>query len=108
MRIRAVRKMHGLSQRRLAERAGVTNGTISLIEQNKISPSVGSLKKVLDGIPMSLADFFSNEVVPRGQIFFTAGELVELAGGSHVRRRDAARHAGHRRNVGRHPRPLPP
>ncbi len=81
-RIRAVRKMHGLSQRRLAERAGVTNGTISLIEQNKISPSVGSLKKVLDGIPMSLADFFSNEVVPRGQIFFIAGELVELAGGA--------------------------
>ena len=81
-RIRAVRKMHGLSQRRLAKRAGVTNGTISLIEQNKISPSVGSLKKVLDGIPMSLADFFSNEVVPRGQIFFTAGELVELARGA--------------------------
>jgi DNA-binding XRE family transcriptional regulator len=36
--LKAVRKMHGLSQRELAKRAGVTNGTISLIEQNRVSP----------------------------------------------------------------------
>ena len=79
-RLRAVRKMHGLSQRRLAERAGLTNGTISLIEQNKTSPSVGSLKKVLDGIPMSLGDFFTIDVVPKGEIFFSSDDLIELAG----------------------------
>ncbi|HPE72850.1 MAG TPA: helix-turn-helix domain-containing protein, partial [Candidatus Competibacter sp.] len=39
-RLRAVREQYGLSQRELARRAGVTNGTISLIEQNKNSPSV--------------------------------------------------------------------
>lgn len=43
---------------------------------------MGSLKKVLDGIPMSLADFFSVEVQPAGQVFFLADELVELAGGA--------------------------
>lgn len=58
-RLKAVRKQHGLSQRELAKRAEVTNSTISLIEQNRVSPSVGSLKKVLDGIPMSLTDFFA-------------------------------------------------
>ncbi|HNV83133.1 MAG TPA: cupin domain-containing protein [Arenimonas sp.] len=58
-RLQAVRKSKGLSQRELAKRVGVTNSTISLIEQNKVSPSVGSLKKVLDGIPISLADFFT-------------------------------------------------
>ena len=57
--LRAVRTMYGLSQRELAKRAGVTNGLISLIDQNRVSPSVSSLKKVLDGIPMSLADFFT-------------------------------------------------
>jgi DNA-binding XRE family transcriptional regulator len=31
-RLRSVRQMHGLSQRELARRAGVTNGLISLIE----------------------------------------------------------------------------
>ena len=48
-----------MSQRELARRAGVTNGLISLIEQNRVSPSVSSLKKVLDGVPMSLAEFFT-------------------------------------------------
>lgn len=58
-RLHSVRVSKGLSQRELAKRVGVTNSTISLIEQNKVSPSVGSLKKVLDGIPISLADFFT-------------------------------------------------
>ena len=57
-----VRKHFGLSQRELAKRSGVTNATISLIEQDKVSPSVSSLKKVLDGLPMSLADFFTFEI----------------------------------------------
>jgi len=61
-RLRAVRKLRGFSQRELAKRVGVTNSTISLIEQNRVSPSVGSLKKVLDGIPMALADFFTLEI----------------------------------------------
>ena len=58
-RLKAVRQMHGLSQRELAKRAGVTNGMISLIEQGRVSPSVASLKKVLDGLPMGLAEFFT-------------------------------------------------
>ena len=48
VRLQAVRKSKGLSQRELAKRVGVTNSTISLIEQNKVSPSISSLKKVLD------------------------------------------------------------
>lgn len=80
-RLRALRLIHGLSQRELAKRAGVSNAIISLIEQNRSSPSVGSLKKVLDGLPISLADFFGMELAPARQMFFTAGELVELAGG---------------------------
>ena len=37
-RLQLVRKSKGLSQRELAKRVGVTNSTISLIEQNKVSP----------------------------------------------------------------------
>lgn len=58
-RLQAIRQARGLSQRELAKRVGVTNSTISLIEQNKVSPSVASLKKVLEGIPISLAEFFA-------------------------------------------------
>jgi transcriptional regulator with XRE-family HTH domain len=79
-RLRVIREKHGLSQRQLAQRAGMTNGTISLIEQNRSSPSVASLRKVLGGIPMTLAEFFSqDDLPPAEQIFFHTEELVELA-----------------------------
>jgi transcriptional regulator with XRE-family HTH domain len=77
-RLRSIRTSFGISQRELARRAGVTNGLISLIEQNRVSPSVSSLKKVLDGVPMSLAEFFTLDLAAAPQAFFGAEELVEL------------------------------
>ncbi len=77
-RLRTIRQLHGLSQRELARRAGVTNGLISLVEMNRVSPSVGSLKKLLDGIPMSLAEFFTGDFNQRTPVFYGADELVEI------------------------------
>src|SRR6201994_430496 len=77
-KLRSVRVAFGLSQRALARRAGVTNGLISLIEQNRVSPSVSSLKKVLDGIPMSLSDFFTLDVSVKPQVFFPRDELADI------------------------------
>jgi transcriptional regulator with XRE-family HTH domain len=74
IRLQAVRKSKNLSQRELAKRVGVTNSTISLIEQNKVSPSISSLKKVLDGIPISLADFFTMDMGDTGDSPFYAGD----------------------------------
>ncbi len=82
-RLHAIRKAHGLSQRELAKRVGVTNSTISLIEQNKVSPSVSSLKKVLDGIPISLTDFFTADFhfdEPQGP-FFSADRQPDVGTG---------------------------
>ncbi len=83
-RLKAIRKLKGLSQRELAKRAGVTNSTISMIEKNSVSPSVSSLKKVLAGIPMSLVDFFSLEVEQDTQrkVIFRADELLEIGSGA--------------------------
>jgi transcriptional regulator with XRE-family HTH domain len=80
-RLKTVRQMYGLSQRELAKRAGVTNGLISLIEQNRTSPSVGSLKKVLDGLPISFSDFFAADIPLQPQVFFRAEDLVDLTEG---------------------------
>ena len=89
--LRAVRTLYGLSQRELAKRAGVTNGLISLIEQNRVSPSVSSLKKVLDGIPMSLAEFFTLDLSAIPQVFFASEELTDLGDRSASLRLVAAR-----------------
>ncbi|KPK60992.1 MAG: XRE family transcriptional regulator [Gammaproteobacteria bacterium SG8_31] len=80
-RLKTIRKMHGLSQRELAKRAGVTNGTISLIEQNRVSPSVSSLRKVLSGIPISLGEFFTTDFSATPKVFFSNDELTELGDG---------------------------
>jgi len=80
--LKSVRQMYGLSQRELAKRAGVTNGLISLIEQNRVSPSVSSLKKVLDGIPMALADFFTLDLAGKPQVFFPREELADIGTGA--------------------------
>jgi len=79
--LRAVRKMHGFSQRELARKAGVTNGTISLIEQNRVSPSISSLRKVLAGIPMSLGEFFTTDFSNTEKVFYRPEELTELGDG---------------------------
>lgn len=77
-RLKEIRLEAGLSQRELAERAGVTHGLISMIEQNKSSPSVASLRKILSGVSMTMAGFFQEETRSRDKVFFGADELFDL------------------------------
>ena len=77
-RLKAVRNANGLSQRELAKRAGVTNGLISMIEQNRSSPSVASLKRILDAVPMTFSEFFSIEYSGEEKVFYKADELREI------------------------------
>jgi transcriptional regulator with XRE-family HTH domain len=81
-RLRYIRTLHKLSQRELAKRAGVTNSAISLIESNQSNPSVGALKRILDGIPIGLAEFFAFEPVQTRKAFYRADELVEIGKGA--------------------------
>jgi transcriptional regulator with XRE-family HTH domain len=80
-RLRYLRERAGVSQRALAKAAGVTNSAISLIEAGRTNPSVGALKRILDGIPIGLAEFFAFEPEPDRTIFFAAEELTEIGKG---------------------------
>ena len=80
-RLRDIRDKLGLSQRQLAKTSHVANATISQIESGKINPTVGMLKKVLDGIPISMSDFFSDNMEVEEKVFFSANELVEIGEG---------------------------
>src|SRR6187549_470695 len=77
-RLRFVRSRSKLSQRELATRSGVTNSTISLIESNQMNPSVGALKRILDGLPMGLAEFFAIEPEIKQKAFYRSDELTEI------------------------------
>lgn len=83
-RLQALRQKYGLSQRELARRAEVTNSTLSMIEQGKVSPSVGSLEKILQAFPISLQQFFSDSleslppVIPAGEFLFLKDREVDI------------------------------
>ena len=81
-RLRQLRLLHGISQRELAKRTGVTNSTISLIESNTSNPSVGALKRILEGIPIGLAEFFAFEPEAPKKTFYAAEELTEIGKGA--------------------------
>ncbi|MBX3476078.1 MAG: cupin domain-containing protein [Brevundimonas sp.] len=80
-RLRFVRERQGLSQRELSKRAGVTNSTISLIEAGRMNPSIGALKRILDGIPVGLSEFFAIVPEASSRFFYTADELTEIGKG---------------------------
>ena len=74
-RLKTIREYNGLSQRELAKRAGVPHSSISMIEQGLNSPSINSLAKILGGIPMSIAHFFSCDISHLKEQIFRAADL---------------------------------
>ncbi|MEM7208401.1 MAG: cupin domain-containing protein [Pseudomonadota bacterium] len=78
-RLKQLRERFSLSQRELAKRAGVTNSLVSLIETNKTSPTIASLRKVLDGFPITMTEFFTPEdPSAKQQTFYLKGELPDV------------------------------
>lgn len=77
-RLKAERETRKLSQRQLASAAGVTAAMISMIEQNRTSPSVATLKKILTGLNMPLSAFFAEEEGPPTKWHFKPGEFREI------------------------------
>lgn len=81
-RLKTLRSKQGLTQRELARRAGVTHVTVSLLERDRINPSLGLLKKVVAGLSMTLGEFFSAEDgAGQRQVFYARDELHLLAEG---------------------------
>lgn len=80
-RLKYVRELFGYSLRELGQRAGLTHATISFIERGKISPAVGTLRKILDSFPMTLSEFFALDPASEPTVFFGRNDLLEVGGG---------------------------
>ncbi|MDH3612238.1 MAG: cupin domain-containing protein [Gammaproteobacteria bacterium] len=80
-RLKEIRTQLGMSQRHLARVSGVANATISQIEAGRLNPTVSMLKKVLDGFPMSMSEFFADDFEMADRMFYRAEELTEIADG---------------------------
>ncbi|WP_413851905.1 cupin domain-containing protein [Albidovulum sp.] len=77
-RLKEEREKRRLSQRQLAAQTGVTSGMISMIEQNRTSPSVATLKKILAGLDISLGDFFAGTADTGAKWHFRHSEFREI------------------------------
>ena len=80
-RLSTLRRKQSLSQRELAKRANMPNSTVSAIEKNRVSPSVSSLKKLLDALSVSLSEFFAGSVDKKPQVFFRGDAMVDVGTG---------------------------
>jgi len=74
--------MYGVIAARTGEARG-RHQRLDLLDRAKPrQPSVSSLKKVLDGIPMALADFFTLDLGGQPQVFFPRQDLSDIGTGS--------------------------
>ncbi len=79
--LKTLRQRRGLSQRKLAQLARVSNATVSLIEHGKTDPSMGLLRKILDSLGVSFAEFFAADTRTAEKYFYARDELSEIGSG---------------------------
>ncbi len=63
--VRHIRKTRGMSQQELAERAGVTQYTVSEIELGHRDPHPATLRKLAKALDVEVAEFFQEEAEVR-------------------------------------------
>lgn len=73
-RLRQLRLERGLSIRSLAEQSGLNVNTLSLIENNKTSPSVSTLQQIAAALRTPITVFFEAKAMPQAIIYQKADE----------------------------------
>ena len=77
-RLRLVREQFGISQRTLARQSGISNATISLIENGNLNPTVSTLFKLLDAFPISITAFWENDQIDAPRVFYKPEDLTKI------------------------------
>lgn len=83
VKIRELRLKNQLTQEELADRCDLTKGYISQLENDANSPSIATLKDILDCLGCSLTDFFADE--PEAVVFTKDDTFEKESGGCFIR-----------------------
>ena len=78
-RLRSLRSERGLTLRMLAELSGLNTNTLSMIENSRTSPSIGTLQQIAYGLQLPLSAFFETEKPTKDLIFLTAGQRSRVS-----------------------------
>jgi len=76
-RLRSLRKERDLTQRNLAQQAGISVNAVSLIERDEISPSVTTLQSLAGALNVRVSYFFDDDTSAR-TIFLAAKDRPAL------------------------------
>jgi quercetin dioxygenase-like cupin family protein/predicted Fe-Mo cluster-binding NifX family protein len=81
-KLRELRIQSGFSLRTLAELSGLNVNTLSLVENGKSSPSVGTLQQVALALKVPLSAFFKSEAIQKHVVFTPADQRPQSTFGS--------------------------
>jgi transcriptional regulator with XRE-family HTH domain/predicted Fe-Mo cluster-binding NifX family protein len=81
-KLRELRNKRGLSLRALAERSGLNFNTLSLVENGKSSPSVGTLQQLALALEVPISTFFESDPVEKRVVCTPADQRPQASFGS--------------------------
>ena len=76
--VRRLREAQGLSLRALAAATEFSPSFISQLERGEVSPSIGSMERIVRALGLSLGDFFANLGSSESGLIVRAADRVEL------------------------------
>lgn len=82
--LKRLRLRRHLSTRELANRSGISHSTISLIERDKISPTIDTLQAILDALGSRLSEFLSGIREGGSSPFYRARDLPEIGNPANI------------------------
>jgi DNA-binding XRE family transcriptional regulator len=101
LRVKETRQRKGLAIRTVSDRAGISKGMLSKIENAQVSPSLATLDRLAEALEVPLTGFFRGFDEERDAVFVKAGHGAEIRpegapGGRHCQQLGAMR-GQHRR-----------
>ncbi len=78
-RLHEIRMVRGLSMRSLSEMSGLNINTLSLIENERTSPSVSTLQQLAQSLQVPIGDFFATENGTKELIYQKNGQRAKVA-----------------------------
>lgn len=77
-RIRQIRKAKGLTQEELAEKAGINASYMGTVERGDRNISIETLEKIMQGLDVTLTDFFQFHEIENDNIINENSRLLEV------------------------------
>ncbi|MFN3534023.1 MAG: cupin domain-containing protein [Desulfatiglandales bacterium] len=77
-KIKGFRERKGLSIRQLAEEAGCSPSLVSQLENNKVDPSISTLKKIARALGVNIVDFFMDEYLNHEEVVTSVKDRVDI------------------------------